>query len=541
MPPKKQTFNYVPDGKILTEFFWARNEVDIIQGPFGSGTSTACLHKLWKIALEQEPDSRGVRKSRFLIIRNTFTELKETTLKTWSYWFEEIAQGQFGVLKSTNPPNHLIEWPLPDGTKVRAEFIFVSLDDESDVQKLLSWEYTAAFFNEMQFNDKPIFDAAHGRAMMGRYPPVLDGGPTYKGIIGDMNAPAEGHWVPYMRGDVPLPLEWDDDKRKEFKKPEGWKFHVQPPGLLEVFENGRVDHYELNPAAENQKWIQEPYTTIIKGKPKSWIDSYVMNRVGLYRKGKAVFESFVPETHVSKERLKYNPDWPLIVGVDFARNPAAVIGQLIRGQMYVLDEFGMENVTAGTFAPLLKQRIMKNFPGVLTSAKLDLEQLRARYGEDDRAIEAHLSTFAHNDKIQFFGDPTGGSKGQATDWTPFIIFGAHGMNVIPAPGNNVISIRLEAVETLLNKMVGGSPALLLDPLLRTLKAGMAGAYHFAKKQGAGGQYHETPFKDRFSDYCDAFQYLCLGAGLGFAALNPNGSRPKPTKIKKKKFSLRNRR
>lgn len=504
-------FQYEPDGAVLTDFFWARNEVDIIQGPFGSGTSTACLHKLWVISNEQRPDTRGIRKSRHLIIRNTFTELKETTLKTWSYWFEEIAQGQFGVLKSTNPPNHLIEWPLPDGTKIRAEFIFVSLDDEKDVQKLLSWEYTTAFFNEMQFNDKAIFDAAHGRAMMGRYPPVLDGGPTYKGIIGDMNAPAEGHWVPYMRGDVPLPLEWDDDKRKEYQNPKGWKFHVQPAGLIEIIENKRVVGYELNPAAENQKWIQEPYTTIIKGKPKSWIDSYVMNRVGLYRQGKPVFESFRPEVHVSKERLRYTPEWPLIVGVDFARNPAAIMCQLIRGQMYVLDEFGMENVSAGTFAPLLKQRIMKSFPA------------------------------AFKNGIQFWGDPTGGSKGQATDNTPFQIFISNGMAAAAAPGNNVISIRLNAVEALLNKMVDGAPALLVDPMLRTFKAGMAGAYHFAKIQGQGGRHHETPYKDRFSDYCDAFQYACLGAGLGHMAINAGSDAPKPTRGRKKKYSLRKRR
>ena len=541
MAPKKQTFNYAPDGKVLNEFFWDRSPVSIIQGPVGSGTSTACCHKMWCMANEQRADQFGYRRSRWLIVRNTFTELHETTMKTWSYWFERRAQGAFGDIKKTNPPNHTINWPLPDGTKVEAEFIFLSLDNEDDVSKLLSMEVTGVWFNEVQFSEKEVFNAAHSRAIQGRYPPLLDGGPTWKGVIADLNAPPEGHWIPYMRGDVPFPEEWDDDTKKEYECPDDWKFFVQPAGLIEIFKNGRLDHYEENPEAENMRWIEESYLNLIKGKSKSYIDTYVMNRVGLYRKGKPVFESFVPETHISKERIVYNPDWPLLVGVDFARNPAAVICQLIRGQMYVLDEFGMENVSAGTFAPLLKQRIMKKFPGVLSGGSLDLEQLRARYGQDDRAIESHLKEYAQNDKIQFWGDPTGGSKGQATDWTPFIIFGAHGMSCAPAPGNNVISIRLEAVEALLNKMIDGAPALLLDPLLRTLKAGMAGAYHFAKIQGQGGRHHQTPFKDRFADFCDAFQYACLGAGLGFAALNPNGKKPKAQKMNKKKFSLRNRR
>jgi len=483
---------------------------------------------MWAICMEQQPDILGVRKARWLIVRNTFDQLKQTTLKTWSYWFVEKALRSFGDIKMSNPPEHRISVTLRDGTQVQAEFIFLSLDNDEDVAKLLSMECTGVFFNEAQFSEKSIFDAAHSRAMQGRYPPLLDGGPTWKGVIADLNAPPEGHWIPYLRGDVPLPLEWDDDMVREYQCPDDWKFFVQPAGLIEVFENGRLTGYlENSPeererlgledpeaSAENMKWIPESYLNLIKGKSKSWIDTYVMNRVGLYRKGKPVFESFVPETHISKERVMFRPEWPLIVGLDFARNPAAVMCQMIRGQMYVLDEFGMENVSAGTFAPLLRQRLAKNFPGVF---KTD------------------------GPGIQFWGDPTGDSMGQGTDNTPYQIFRSNGMAVSPAPGNNSISLRLAAVEGLLSKMVDGSPALLLDPHLRTLKAGMGGAYHFAKVQGQAGRHHDKPHKDRFSDYCDAFQYACLGAGLGMEALTGGRGTPKPQKREKKRYSLKNRR
>lgn len=521
---RTEQFIYRPDGKVLTDFFRSRAPVSITQGPVGSGSSTACCHFIWATALEQRPDQYGRRKTRWYVVRNTFDQLKQTTLKTWRYWFVEKAFGAFGDVKMSNPPEHNIEWGLPDGTLVQLEVIFLSLDSEDDIKKLLSAEMTGVWFNEVQFAEKAIFDAAHSRAMQGRYPPKLDGGPSWKGVIADLNAPPEGHWLPYMRGDVPLPLEWDDEQRREYEKPEDWAFFIQPPGLIELFENGRLSGYVENTeenrrkhgrkpygeVAENTKWLEETYENLIKGKSKSWIDTYVMNRVGLYRKGKPVFESFVPETHVSKAEIKYQPEWPLIVGLDFARNPAAAICQLIRGQMYVLDEFGMENVSAGTFAPLLKQRIARRFPVALSP---------------DGA------------GIQFWGDPTGNSKGQATDQTPFQIFRANGMAVAPAPGNNSLSLRLETVEALLNKMVNGGPGLILDPHLRTLKAGMSGAYHFAKLQGKT-TYHETPTKDRFSDYCDALQYACLGAGLGHQALNPGGSMPKPHRAQKKPYSLR---
>lgn len=538
---KPERFQYVPDGLELTKFFLDRSPVTIIQGPIGSGTSTACCHKMWAISLEQRADKQGVRRTRWLVVRNTYSDLKGTTLKTWRFWFEEIAQGLFGEVKMTNPPNHHIKTRLPDGTMVDAEFVFLALDMEEDVRKLVSLECTGIFFNEMQFTDKTIFDTAHSRAMQGRYPPKLAGGPSWKGVIGDLNAPPEGHWIPYMRGDVPMPDEWDDEERKQYVKPDDWNFYVQPPGLLEKIENGKIVGYEENPAAENMKWVDESYLALIKGKPKSWIDTFVMNRVGLYRAGKPVFETFRREIHVSMTSIEYQPEWPLIIGLDFARNPAAAICQMIRGVMYILDEFGMENVSAGDFAPMLRQRIMRKFPGALTTKTHDLEALKKRMGSTV-AVERHIAqenAKQARSKIQFFGDPTGGSRGQATDWTPFIIMSAHGMTTIPAPGGNKLSVRLEAVSSLLSKMVSGTPALQVSPDCIYIKNGMDGGYHFAKIKGQH-RHHDEPMKDRYSDYCDAVQYAALGAGVGFSALAPSSGKPNPQKVRKKPYSLKRR-
>lgn len=544
-----EVFRYEPDGRVLTRFFLDRSPVSIIQGPVGSGTSTACCHKMWAICCEQKANSEGVRLSRWIVVRNTFDELKQTTLKTWKYWFVQVAQKAFGDVKMSNPPEHNIEWVLPDDTLVRAEFIFLSLDQEDDISKLTSMECTGVWFNEVQYTDKAIFDMAHSRAMQGRYPPKLDGGPTWKGVIADLNAPPEGHWLPYMRGDVPFPEEWDEAKRKEYSNIDGWAIDfVQPPGLIETYENGRLTGYlennrenrlaqgfeDIDAVAENQKWIDESYEELVKGKSKRYIDTYVMNRVGLYQKGQPVFESFVPETHISRTPLEYRPEWPLIVGLDFARNPAAIICQLIRGQLCVLDEFGMKNVTAGEFAPMLKSRIMQNFPGVMQATKVRINEL-------DQPDEKLLDRVAVNPKIQFWGDPTGGSRGQATNWTPYLVFAAHGMKVFPAPGNNDIQLRLETVTSMLNKMVAGSPALLISCSTRMIKAAMSGGYHFAQKRGAAGGFHEEPQKDDYADYADGLQYAALGAGLGHQALHGGRGPKKPERRKKERYSLKRRR
>lgn len=509
----EEIFQYVPDGAVLSEFFWDESPVTCIQGPVGSGTSTGCMFKLWRLSQQQRPDKFGIRRSRWLLVRNTYNDLKETTLKTWRYWFEEIAQGIYGEVKMTNPPMHAVRYPLPDGTTVDAEFIFLALDQEEDVRKLVSLEVTGIFFNEAQYTEKTIFDTAHSRAMQGRYPPKLSGGPTWKGVIMDLNAPPEGHWIPYLRGDVPIPDEWDDDDRREYERPDDWHFYIQPPGLLEVIEGGKVVGYKENPAAENTKWLTESYLALIKGKPKSWIDTYVMNRVGIYRAGKPVYESFRPEVHVSKKPIEYQPEWPLIVGLDFARNPAMAVCQLIRGVFVQLDEFGCENMAATSYAPLFRQRLMRKFPQAFTK---------------------------ESGGIRFYGDPTGNNRGQGTDKTPYMIFGTHGMNVVAAPGNNSIDLRINAVQSQLDKMVDGGPGFRLSPTCIVTKSAMAGGYHFAKIQGQH-RYHEEPDKSgRDADYCDAQQYAALGAGLGISVLT-GAKAPKAMKLERKRFTLRRRR
>ncbi len=122
-----------------TGFFLARHNGRIfVTG--NSGTSTACCHKMWKISMEQKPDAYGIRRTRWVVVRNTYADLKETTLKTWRYWMEEKAMGSLGEVKMTNPPSHHIKWGMKDGTTVDAEFLFLALDQEEDVRKLLSLE-----------------------------------------------------------------------------------------------------------------------------------------------------------------------------------------------------------------------------------------------------------------------------------------------------------------------------------------------------------------------------------------------------------------
>jgi hypothetical protein len=60
-----------------------------VRGPIGSGKSVGCCWEIWTRALEQRKSPDGIRRSRWLVTRNTYGELTSTTIKTWLDWFPE--------------------------------------------------------------------------------------------------------------------------------------------------------------------------------------------------------------------------------------------------------------------------------------------------------------------------------------------------------------------------------------------------------------------------------------------------------------------
>ena len=48
-------------------------------------------------SMRQIPDIHGVRRSRWVFVRNTYQELRNTTMATWLQWFPEE---HFGKMKT---------------------------------------------------------------------------------------------------------------------------------------------------------------------------------------------------------------------------------------------------------------------------------------------------------------------------------------------------------------------------------------------------------------------------------------------------------
>lgn len=462
-------------GTKLCDFILSNRIVDLILGPLGSGKTHGVCARVMRHIQEQNVSTRdGLRKSRWAIIRNSYPDLKRSTIRTWN---ELVPEHVYGRMNWSVPPSHRLRW-----ADISAEIDFLALDKPEDVRKLRSTEYTGIAFNELPFIEKELFDEATSRL---RYPSKDEGGSKWHGIIADGNAPDEDHWTGIITGMVDLPPGLSDEEAAALGKwPAEWGLHIQPPALIEQLDqHGRIVGYEVNPHAENLENLPpDYYEKQIQGKSKAWIDSRLMVRIALVVDGSPVWPNFRAEVHVANTVLAAHPNYEINVGLDFGRSPAAVFSQSINNRILVLNEMIGSNEGAVSFAPKVKKFLATHFP--------------------DHKLE----------QIRFWGDPKGADKTQVDDRTAFDVFAAHGMAVRGPPQlfQNKIEPRVDAVDNALTRMYDGKPCLMLSPVCRTLKVGMAGRYYNEKDENG----ELKPDKKRYSHVCEALQYDVMGMGEG---------------------------
>lgn len=480
---------YTPPGPVAKAFLKSDAFVRGLRGPIGAGKSVTCCVEILRRATQQAPDRSGVKRTRWAVIRNTFPELKSTTLKTWLDWFPE---DQWGKLNRSPPMTHHIKMGDLD-----CEVIFLALDNEADVKKLLSLELTGAWVNEARELPKAVIDGVTSR--VDRYPSKKDGGPgaTWAGVIMDTNAPDEFHWWPIMAGEIPPPDWMAPEERLTMVRPANWEFFTQPPAMLEQLKHGELVGYEINPKAENLANLSPSYyPNAITGKGRTWIRVYILNQLARLADGKPVYPTFRREVHVAREQLVPVKGLPIRVGIDFGRSPAAVLAQELHGRWLILHEIVGQDMGADRFAKLVKRQL----------------------------AEMGLSDW----EIRFYGDPTGDHRPQTDDTTPFDIFRTNGITVLPSPSNDPV-VRVEAVEGALNRLVDGKPGLLVSPQCIVLTAGFEGGYQYRKLLVTGAErYEDSPNKNQFSHPHDALQYALLGGGEGRRVLRGSTAPARPT-------------
>ena len=492
------SLTYKPDGDVIKQFMKDTSFFRGLRGPVGSGKSVSCCVEILRRALEQKPSEDGIKRSRWAVIRNTNPQLKTTTIKTWLDWFPEETWGKF-------------TWSVPYTHKIKKgdlelEVIFLALDRPEDVKKLLSLELTGVWINEAREIPKSIVDACTMR--VGRYPSMRDGGPTWYGVICDTNPPDTDHWWSILAGETVIPDYITKQEAKMLVKPDNWRFFNQPPAMLEQYDDrGELNTYNDNTNKENGKNLTKNYyENIIRGKTKSWIDVYVLNKLGQVEDGKPVYEMFNRDVHVAKSDIAIVPQAPVYVGIDFGLTPACVFGQKLRGRWLIIDELVAEDMGILRFSDLMKSKMAEYLPRDFT----------------------------------IFGDPAGDHRAQTDESTPFQILKGRGIMARPTHSNDV-SLRLESVNATLQRMIDGESGLLIDPKCVNIIKGFDGGYHYRRMQVSGERYDEKPNKNRFSHIHDALQYMLLGAGEGRSlTVGQSNSRPVVAKRNFNVFDLKSK-
>ena len=483
-PPPISPAVFHPPGPVGQAFMDCDDFVRCIRGPFGSGKTVLCVHEILKRAQEQKPYvvyapsgevESATRYTRWVIVRNTFPELKLTTVKTWLRWVPE----QLGSFSWSPPFVHHLNYKMPDNTTVDAEVIFLALDRPDDIKKLLSLEVTGAMINEAREVQKDILDALTGR--VGRYPDPAMGGPTWSGIIMDTNSPGEEHWIPIIAGDVDPPDWMNQEELRLYVKPPSWSFFTQPPAMLERFEGDTIVGYDINEERENPILGEQYYKQMIAGKSRTWINIYILNRYATLIAGKAVYEKEWNDTiHIARERLVPIEGIPLIIGLDYGRTPAAAFKQKVGQQMRLIHELVLSGVSTKTFALAVKRELVR----------LRWEHFR----------------------LDIYGDPSGDDLKETSDDAPSQILRANGIPAKAAPTNDPL-VRIETTAALMSLMTADGPGFLVSPTCKTFIAGARGGYHYKPVGGIrSGLFDAKANKNRFSHIVEADQYANVGAG-----------------------------
>lgn len=449
-------------------------------GPYGSGKTTGNFFKLVQMACLQEPGPDGVRRSRCVVVRNTAPQLRDTTIKSWFYWFKDGV----GACEWHATDKDFILRMNVGNTLVECEVMFRALDTPGDVARVLSLEVTFAIIDEFVEIPRPIIEALSGRC--GRYPSNKDGGATNWGMWGASNVSTEDSWwyiYFYQTAGVIHYTEhmWEGDNARKFRL-QGVGLHdeegpeelpnsayfLQPGGMAKNAENlGNLPPY--------QEGNHAYYINLRKGKTKGWIKQFIDAEWGFSAAGTPVISSFESERHVARQTLKYNPLLPVVAGVDPGVSISAVVftQQDMWGRLLILGELVQEGYGAER---LVTERVKP--------------YVRARFP---------------NARIIIAPDPAAASRMQTDERTVVKVFRKYYEVVYET--NNRLNQRVDSIEHFTTRNVDAGPAFLIDPqycpdTLRALKGGWRFAMDTKKDVVKG----EDPEKNRYSHPGDALGY-----------------------------------
>lgn len=446
----------------IRKFHESSEQYRIIIGSVGSGKTAGCIMELLYYLPIYLFRKYNIKKTRMLILRNTYCQLKDTTLNTLYQWFPSFdlkIQSMTGILKHSG---------------LEIEVLLRSCDRPQDIRRFKSLEITAALLDEANEISNEIHLMVANR--IGRYPSKQEIKELSNKDIGRLgwfiaasNPPDIDHFIytdyKYLT-DIPGPV------------PEGTPL---------------ANHYGFwQPYLENESNLPKDYyknLLITYANYPEWAKRYVKGEPCTKVEGKLVWNNFVHNLHVSKEPITWTGG-TLYVGWDHSGNvPACVVAQIpTTGLVQILKTYFTEKMSMTDFTNYVIQDRNLNFPN-------------AKY--EEWGDPAGFNKFSH---------PSGGFTSNSD------IMKDLGIDIKPSEQN--WNARREAVDNILSRLVSGMPALQIDPSCKILINSFLGGYCYGEI-GTTGYYHKEPLKNKFSHICDALQYLILRVTTNIRKKNKN--------------------
>lgn len=446
------------DAPTLEEFSLSDAFVRGIVGPIGSGKSSACAIEIVNRGREQEPGPDGIRRSRWCVVRNTYGELQDTTIKTFFQWFPPL---YFGRYHATDKRYEIKAFP-----NTHIEVLFRALDKPEDARKLLSLELTGAWVNEAREVPWSIIEDLQGR--LGRYPSAVEGGPTWYGLWMDTNPPdVDSKWYKFFEEKSYLAqfhqMVRDGAVPPDMRPEDYVRLFRQPGGMAANAEN-----------LSNLPGRRAYYVTTQVGKGKDWISVYVDAEYGFVMDGKPIFPEYNDKVHC--QDIEPMEGLTVYRGWDFGLTPACVFSQVMPdGTWLIFEEMTTDRMGIERFADDVIARCGRGFP--------------------------------KGTKFRDIGDPAGNAEKETDERSVFQIMRAKGIDI--DPGDQSLALRLESVRrpmTMLNS-TSEHPQFILHSRCKVLRKGFKGAYNYKRIAGTADRYRDKPDKNSFSHPQDALQYV----------------------------------
>ena len=210
----------------------------------------------------------------------------------------------------------------------------------------------------------------------------------------------------------------------------------------------------------------------------------LLGQPGTVQLGPEVAVGFNLDLHVAKDKIAPKEGEPLWIGQDFGHTPTAIIGQLWRGYVRV---YASLTIDRGGSKQLYEREVMPwlnaNAPWALKDSSLIHVKYDPAAPDDESNIESNPATTAEQ--------MVGGY------WEP---------------GPVSWEGRKGPLLEVMNKSVGGFPALQLDPVgCKGLISALSGRWYYPQRRD-GGVSKDAPAKPNhpWEDYGDSFCYFLCG-------------------------------